>query len=53
MVMAYNIADGIVAGLGMYCIIKLCKKEFKAVNPLILIFVILYVVALVIRILYT
>ena len=35
MTFAYNISYGIAAGFIFYCIIKLCRKEFKEVHPII------------------
>ena len=35
MTFAYNISYGIAAGFIFYCIVKLCKKEFKDVHPII------------------
>ena len=35
MTFAYNISYGIAAGFIFYCIVKLCKKEFKEVHPII------------------
>ena len=35
MTFAYNISYGIAAGFVFYCIVKLCKKEFKAVHPIL------------------
>ena len=35
MTFAYNISDGIAAGFIFYCIVKICKKEFKEVHPII------------------
>jgi len=35
MTFAYNISYGIAAGFIFYCIVKICKKEFKDVHPII------------------
>ena len=35
MTFAYNISYGIAAGFIFYCIVKICKKEFREVHPII------------------
>lgn len=36
MTFAYNISYGIAAGFIFYCIVKICKKEFKEIHPIII-----------------
>ena len=36
MTFAYNISYGIAAGFVFYCIVKLCKKQFEEVHPILL-----------------
>ena len=36
MTFAYNISYGIAAGFIFYCIVKICKKEFREVHPIII-----------------
>ena len=36
MTFAYNISYGIAAGFIFYCIVKICKKQFKSVHPILI-----------------
>lgn len=48
MVVAYSIADGIMFGILAYVILKLCKKDFKAITPPTIVIAVLFVLKLLI-----
>lgn len=48
MAFCYSISYGIAAGFIFYCIVKICKKEFKEIHPILLIATILFILNFVI-----
>lgn len=43
MALCYSISYGIAAGFIFYCIIKICKRKFKDIHPILLVATILFV----------
>ena len=43
MAFCYSISYGIAAGFIFYCIVKICKKEFKQIHPILLVASILFI----------
>lgn len=43
MALCYSISYGIAAGFIFYCIVKICKKEFKKIHPIIAAVAILFI----------
>jgi adenine/guanine/hypoxanthine permease len=48
MAFCYSISYGIAAGFIFYCIVKICKKQFKEIHPILLIATILFILNFVI-----
>jgi len=40
----YNISYGIAAGFIFYCIVKMCKREFNEVHPILLVSTFLFII---------